>query len=130
MPTGTRRLSPVRRLTHIRVWPSWAGRVGRISYPWRSTDAGAHEVTVARGGRVAGTIDLGGDGEAQVDGMAGRVNFANNDSVTVGPAGRIPGIDGVSVESRSGAPAVTIVMAADESPGDAAASARPRAILP
>ena len=81
--------------------------------------AGAHEVTVARGGRVTGTVDLGGDGAVIVEGMAGRVRFERDGAVTVGPEGRIPGVDGVSIESRSGAPAVVIVASADESLSDA-----------
>ena len=81
--------------------------------------AGEHTVTVARGGSVTGTVDLGGDGAVIVEGMAGRVRFASGGAVTVGPAGRIPGVDGVSVESRSGAPAVTVVASAGESLGEA-----------
>ena len=81
--------------------------------------AGEHAVTVAPGGSVTGTVDLSGDGAVIVNGVAGRVLFERNGAVTVGPKGRIPGIDGVSVESRSGAPAVTITVAADESPDDA-----------
>ena len=81
--------------------------------------AGAHEVTVARGGRVTGTVDLGGDGAVIVEGMAGRVRFERDGAVTVEPKGRIPGIDGVSIESRSGAPAVVIVASADESLSEA-----------
>ena len=81
--------------------------------------AGEHTVTVARGGRVTGTVDLGGDGAVIVEGVAGRVRFERDGAVTVEPAGRIPGVDGVSVESRSGAPAVTVVASAGESLGEA-----------
>ena len=86
--------------------------------------AGEHAVTVAPGGVITGTIDLGdgavaGSGTVIVRGMAGRVLFERNGAVTVGPEGRIPGIDGVSVESRSGAPTVRIMVAADESREDA-----------
>ena len=81
--------------------------------------AGAHRVTIARGGRVTGTVDLGGDGAVIVEGVAGRVRFASGGAVTVGPAGRISGRDGVSIESRSGAPAVTVVASAGESLGEA-----------
>ena len=82
--------------------------------------AGEHAVTVARGGAITGTVDLTGDGAVTVEGEAKRVRFERDGAVTVGPAGRIPGVDGVSVESRSGAPAVTIVALADESVSDAA----------
>ncbi len=82
-------------------------------------DAGAHRVTIARGGSITGTVDLAGDGAVIVEGMAGRIYFERDGMVRVGPEGRIPGIDGVSVESRSGAPAVTIVVAAGESEDDA-----------
>ncbi len=82
--------------------------------------AGEHEVTVARGGAITGTVDLAGDGAVTVEGEAGRILFESGGAATVGPEGRIPGIDGVSVESRSGAPAVTIVASADESVSDAA----------
>ena len=81
--------------------------------------AGAHMVTIARGGRVTGKVDLAGDGVVIVEGRAEQVLFERNGAVTVGPKGRIPGIDGVSIESRSGAPAVTIVAAAGESLGEA-----------
>ena len=82
-------------------------------------DAGVHRVTIARGGVITGTVYLDGDGAVIVEGMAGRVLFERDGAVTVGPEGRIPGIEGVSIESRSGAPAVTIVVAADESREDA-----------
>ena len=82
-------------------------------------DAGAHRVTVARDGSITGTVDLSGDGAVKVDGVAGRVLFERNGAVTVGPEGRISGKDGVSVESRSGAPVVTIVASAGESLGEA-----------
>ena len=82
-------------------------------------DAGEHAVTVARGGAITGTVDLGGDGAVTVKGAAGRVRFGSDGAVEVGPEGRIPGRDGVSIESRSGAPAVTIVATADESLGEA-----------
>ena len=81
-------------------------------------DAGAHRVTVARDGSITGTVDLSGDGAVKVDGVAGRVLFERNGAVTVGPEGRISGKDGVSVESRSGAPVVTIVASAGESLGE------------
>ncbi len=84
-------------------------------------DAGAHRVTIARGGRVTGKVDLAGDGAVIVEGEAGQVLFERNGMVRVGPKGRIPGIGGVSIESRSGRPpAVTIVAAAGESLSEAA----------
>ncbi len=77
-------------------------------------DAGAHRVTIARGGRITGKVDLSGDGVVIVEGRAEQVLFERDGMVRVGPEGRIPGIDGVSIESSSGAPAVTIVPAAGE----------------
>ena len=82
-------------------------------------NAGVHRVTIAPGGVITGTVYLDGDGAVIVEGMAGRVLFERDGAVTVGPEGRISGKDGVSIESRSGAPAVTIMVAADESPEDA-----------
>ncbi len=81
--------------------------------------AGEHTVAVARGGSITGKVDLSGDGVVIVEGMAGRIDFEHDGRVTVGPKGRIPGIDGVSIESRSGAPTVTIVPAAGELCDDA-----------
>ena len=81
--------------------------------------AGAYRVTIARGGSVTGTVDLSGDGTVQVDGVAGQILFERNGAVTVGPEGRIPGKDGVSIKSRSGAPAITIIPAPGESREDA-----------
>ena len=81
--------------------------------------AGAHRVTIARGGRVTGTVDLSGDGTVKVDGVAGQILFERNGAVTVGPEGRIPGKDGVSIKSSSGAPAVEIIPAPGESREDA-----------
>ena len=88
-------------------------------------NAGVHRVTIAPGGVITGTVYLAGGGAVAgddaviVEGMAGRVLFERNGAVTVGPEGRIPGIEGVSIESRSGAPTVTIIPAADESREDA-----------
>ena len=82
-------------------------------------DAGVHRVTIARGGVITGTVYLDGDGAVIVEGAAGRVLFERDGAVTVGPEGRISGIDDVSIESRSGAPAVTIVASAGESLGEA-----------
>ena len=82
-------------------------------------EAGEHAVTVERGGAITGTVDLAGDGAVTVEGAAGRIDFERDGMVTVGPAGRISGRDGVAIESRSGAPAVTIVASADESLGEA-----------
>ena len=92
---------------------------GRIDGDVFGREAGEHEVTVARGGAITGTVDLAGDGAVTVEGMAGRIDFERDGAVTVGPEGRISGRDGVSIESRSGAPAVTIVASAGESLRDA-----------
>ncbi len=92
---------------------------GRVDGDVFGREAGEHEVTVARGGAITGTVDLAGDGAVTVEGMAGRIDFERDGAVTVGPEGRISGRDGVSIESRSGAPAVTIVASAGESLRDA-----------
>ena len=82
---------------------------------------GEHRVSVAAGARVTGVVRTAAAGSAVVvAGTVDKVRLDNGGAVTLEATGRIPGIDGVSVESRSGAPAVTIVRATGESLSDAA----------
>ena len=69
--------------------------------------AGEHTVTVARGGAVTGTVHLGASA-VTADGAVGRVRFDRGGAATVGSTGRISGIDGVAVDSRSGDLTVTV----------------------
>ena len=84
--------------------------------------SGEHRIAVAAGAQVTGAVRAAATGSAvAVAGTVGKVSLDNGGAVTVEATGRIPGIDGVSVESRAGVATVTIAVAADESERDAAA---------
>ncbi len=69
--------------------------------------AGEHTVTVAAGGTVTGVIHLSAS-TVRVDGAAGRVQFDEGGTVTVGGAGQVTGIEGVAVRNAAGALSVTV----------------------
>ena len=89
-----------------------------MSSRWGS---GEHRVSVAAGAQVTGVVRTEAAGSAvAVAGTVGKVRLDNGGAVTLEATGRIPGINGVSVESPSAVPVVTIVRAANESLSDAA----------
>ena len=77
--------------------------------------AGAHTVAVSNGGTVTGTVHLGA-GTVTVHGTAGRVQFDEGGTVTVGETGRITGIEGDAVYNERGDLKVTLHGRADETP--------------
>ena len=86
---------------------------------------GTHRVTVAEGGDVSGTVrvatqvGLDGTGSAvTVDGTAGRVRLGKGGAMTVGPKGRIPGIDDISVSSDEGDIVVVLKGSDNETPAE------------
>ena len=76
---------------------------------------GAHTVAVSNGGTVTGTVHLGA-GTVTVHGTAGRVQFDEGGTVTVGETGRVAGIEGDAVYNERGDLKVTLHGRAGETP--------------
>ena len=82
---------------------------GHVEGGIRATGAGAHRITVAAGGDVSGTVRVAArvaraeTGSAvTIDGAVGRVHLDRGGALTVGPEGRIRGIDDEAIRSDGG----------------------------
>ncbi len=82
---------------------------GHVEGGIRATGAGAHRITVAAGGDVSGTVRVATraaraeTGSAvTIDGAVGRVHLDRGGALTVGPEGRIRGIDDEAIRSDGG----------------------------
>ena len=82
--------------------------------------AGAHRVTVAPGGAVLGTVQLASaGGMVAVGGAVGKAQLDQGGTVTVGPQGRVTGVDGVAIARGGGELKVEIQAAPGEAPSEA-----------
>ena len=94
---------------------------GRVEGDVLALGAGAHRVTVAEGGQVAGTVRVATRSAVMVGGRVGSVRLDEGGTVTVGGGGAVAGgTDGVGIGSGRGELVVTIRQGADETPGAAA----------
>ena len=94
---------------------------GRVEGDVLALGAGAHRVTVAEGGQVAGAVRVATRSAVSVGGRVGSVRLDEGGTVAVGRVGAVAGgADGIGIGSGRGELVVTIRQGADETPGAAA----------